>query len=256
MKILCSESKMIEKGSDNMFYQLMRKNDIICMVDIDNDGHFIKRGKILNEELCPLQGRIHRNNLSEWWNDRAIPIKQGKIAQMLKNNGIPTPSVFLVKNLGLSLTDYYWIRPINSDLTWEQVNLFDNNFKENLLLGTIQIPNENETLVHQPNSSLQGNLEKTWVIDKGIRKLIKGNHTELSSESINEVLIADALHRQNFPHAKYDLIKIKGKNYDFGCISPLFTSQNRELITAYAVITSEIQPNNISSYEHFINVCE
>jgi hypothetical protein len=34
------------------------------------------------------------------------------------------------------------------------------------------------------------------------------------------------------------------------------TSQQKELVSAYAVITSEQKPNNISRYEHFINVCD
>ena len=34
----------------------------------------------------------------------------------------------LVNNLALSLTDCYWIKPIDSLVTWEQVSLFQNNF--------------------------------------------------------------------------------------------------------------------------------
>ena len=35
-----------------------------------------------------------------------------------------------MKNLGLSLTDTYWICPARLDLTWDEVNLFDNGNKE------------------------------------------------------------------------------------------------------------------------------
>ena len=52
------------------------------------------------------------------------------------------------------------------------------------------------------------------------------------------------------------MLHIDGKNYDYGCISSLFTSQQKELVSAYAVMTSELKPNNISGYEHFINVCD
>lgn len=51
------------------------------------------------------------------------------------------------------------------------------------------------------------------------------------------------------------LIKINGWEYDYGCYSKLFTSQSRELISAYDVVTSEKQSNDISTFEHFINVC-
>ena len=236
-------------------FTLMRKNEEVMMLQIGVDGNIIKLGKKENMALMPLQNRTSPRGVIEWWRDRAIPIKQGKIEKMLRDNGIETTGLFLTHNLGLSLTDYYWIRPLGTDLTWEKVNLFDNDFKENLLLGKINY-NDNETLEYQPNSSLQGNLEKTWIIDGGIRKLVKGNHDIYSSESINEVIISEAIKAQGKDAVQYSLLHIDGKNYDFGCISELFTSQEKELVSAYAVMTSEQKPNNLSRYEHFINVCE
>ena len=236
-------------------YTLMRKNEEIMMLQIGEDGNIIKLGKKENLAILPLQNRTSPRGIIEWWRDRAIPIKQGKIEKMLRDNGIETSGLYLTHNLGLSLTDYYWIRPMGSGLTWEDVNLFDNDFKENLLLGNISY-NDDEVREYQPNSSLQGNLEKTWIIDNGIRKLVKGNHDIYSSESINEVIIGDAIKAQGRDSVSYSLLHIDGKDYDYGCISDLFTSQQKELVSAYAVITSEQKPNNISRYEHFINVCD
>ena len=34
----------------------------------------------------------------------------------------------MVDNLALSLTDCYWIKPIDSDIAWEDVNLYTNHF--------------------------------------------------------------------------------------------------------------------------------
>ncbi|MCR4590156.1 MAG: hypothetical protein K5668_04995 [Lachnospiraceae bacterium] len=154
----------------------------------------------------------------------------------------------------LSLTDYYWIKPLGSTLPWEEINLFDNDFKENLILGKISI-NDEKVKEYHPNSSLQGNLEKTWIIADGKRKLVKGNHDIYSSESINEVIISRAITDQGREAVGYSLMHIDGKKYDFGCVSDLFTSQKREIVSAYAILTSEVRTNNISSYEHFINVC-
>ena len=236
-------------------YTLMRKNEEIMMLQIGEDGNIVKLGKKQNTAIMPLQNRTSPKGIIEWWRDRAIPIKQGKIEKMLRENGIETNGLYLTHNLGLSLTDYYWIRPLGSDLTWEDVNFFDNDFKENLLIGKINY-NNIEVNEYQPNSSLQGNLEKTWIIDNGIRKLVKGNHDLYSSESINEVIIGDAIAAQGREAVIYSLLHIDGKNYDYGCVSSLFTSQQKELVSAYTVMTSELKPNNISGYEHFINVCD
>ena len=57
-------------------------------------------------------------------------------------------------------------------------------------------------------------------------------------------------------YTPYALFEIKKRDYDYGCISKLFTSQKEELISAYAVVTSEKQPNDKSSYEQFISLCK
>ena len=238
-----------------MFYYLMRKDEKVMMVSLTNTGSLSKTGAIFNKDLIPLQDRISHTSPASWWSDRKIPIKQGKIDDMLRQKGILGSEEYLFMNLGLSLTDYYWIKPINSPLEWKDVNLYDNDFKENLLLGSIENKRDN-IIEYSPNSSLQGNIEKTWIIDNGKRCLIKGNHDQLSSESINEVIISNAYEKQKIPTVVYSLIRIKGKEYKYGCISEAFTSKEEELVSAYAVITSEIKRNDISVYEHFINVCE
>ena len=48
-------------------------------------------------------------------------------------------------------------------------------------------------------------------------------------------------------YTPYALFEIKKRDYDYGCISKLFTSQKEELISAYAVVTSEKQPDFIIS---------
>ena len=118
-----------------------------------------------------------------------IPITQGNIRQMLEKKGLLGPEDFLLKNLGLSLTDYYWISPLDSGMTWKEVNLFDNDFHGNILLGESEDENKDGMPHYTPNGSLQGTLEKSWTILNGERGLLKGNRDNLSSESINEVIV-------------------------------------------------------------------
>lgn len=236
-------------------YLLMRKDDYITSCQFDENGNLIRFAPIeTNHELAPLQSKISSAYLREWWNDRAIPIKQGKIEAMLRKAKIYTSNQFLVNNLGLSLTDYYWVKPITSSLTWRDVNLYENDFKENILVS-INKP-EAKTKTYNPNSSLLGELEKSWIILNGERYLIKGNRTELSHESLNEFIISQAYKMQGYDnYTSYELLKIKDRNYEYGCMSKQFTSLQRELILAYAIVTSEHKPNNISYFEHFVNIC-
>ena len=47
--------------------------------------------------------------------------------------GLISTGEYLLRNLGLSLTDHYWIKPIDSSLKWAEVNLFDNDFRDNII---------------------------------------------------------------------------------------------------------------------------
>ena len=238
-------------------FYLMRKNEIITLAAFDGEGKMLSNAPISSDRakhIAPMDYSAHPEKyLIKWWESRSIPLTRDQIQKFLSDTGYTRPTEYLIKNLGLSLTDYYWLKEPNSELRWEDVNLFDNPFHENILLSnqkqSVKIPS------YSPNSSLQGNIEKTWSIVDGKRSMIKGNHGNLSSESINE-LIATKIHElQGYDnYTEYSLIKIKGKPYEFGCISKAFTSQEMELVSAHAVCTSQLKPNNVSYYEHFIEV--
>lgn len=240
-----------------MLYVLKRKDEIITLIDFLEDGSVYKfHQNLVNPELAPLHAPQNHDWLKQWWKRRSVPISQGNIKSMLEKKGLLGPEDFLLKNLGLSLTDYYWISPMDSGLTWKDVNLYDNEFHGDILISANENEIRNEIPHYTPNGSLQGSLEKSWTILHGERGLLKGNRDQLSTESMNEV-IASRLHKmQGFDaYTDYKLIKINGREYDYGCYSKLFTSQTKELISAYDVVRSERQSNQISVFEHFIHVC-
>ena len=242
-----------------MRYWLMRKNERITVLDFSDDGVLLKfSSEITDPKLAPLEYRANKNDwLKKWWQERSIPLEQGAVSKMLSESDLLGPQDYLFNNLGLSLNDYYWICPLGSKLKWEDVNLYDNDFNDDLLVrrkdGSSGIAKS--TSGYSPNSSLQGQLEKTWQIRNGRRVLIKGNSDDLSCESLNEVF-ASLLHKkQGYDnYVEYKLIKIKGKSYSYGCISECFTNQDKELVTAWALLTSEKKKNDKSDYEFLISL--
>lgn len=239
-----------------MQYILMRKDDPITLLEISETGNIEKYSKhMMNADLAPLQERSSSDWISRWWKERSVPISQGKVKEMLYQKGLTNSETYLVNNLGLSLTDYYWIKPIESDLKWKDVNLFQNNFRDNIISFGYD-SKEMTSSGYTPNSSLQGQLEKSWIIKDSARILIKGNKDILSAESINEVIASRIHEMQGYDnYTQYYLLKMKNKEYDFGCYSEAFTDLHKELVSAYGVLTSEKQNNDISSYEQFISLC-
>lgn len=155
-------SEMEEK-----MYSLMHRDDPVCAITIDPvSGAVLRVSKPVHPELLPLGGCVDSATLKKWWQRRAVPIGQGKIQRILEQLGITTPQEYLVKNLGLSLTDHYWIKPLDMELGWNDINLFTNDFRDPV--GEMQFgqePGENMELpvgAFSPSSSVQGELKKSY----------------------------------------------------------------------------------------------
>lgn len=245
---------------EELKFSLMHKNDPVCAVTIDGDsGAMLRVSKPVNADLLPLGGNIDAAMLRGWWNRRAVPVGQGKIMQILEKAGIFSPQRLLVRNLGLSLADHYWIKPFDVDFDWKDVNLFTNPFRD--CVGELQFAEAIGEVIElpenafSPSSSVQGELRKKWTIADGSRFLIKANHGGNSQESLNEVAAALLHSKQNRqPYVRYDAMQME-RDDQFYCICKCFTSDSIELITAYDMIQSEKKRNSVSYYQHLIQVC-
>ena len=197
-------------------------NDVpVIAVQFSDTGEMIRyNARLCNPEYAPLHDDRDTQFLVKWWKRRSVPLSQGHVARMLEEKGFSGPEDWLCQSLGLSLTDCYWVRPAESSLRWKDVNLFENGFSEDLPeADSTDSADPAGTGSYTPNSSLQGELEKTWSIREGKRVLIKGNRGSRSTESMNEVL-ASLLHKkQGFDnYTDYRLLYISGRSYDYGCI--------------------------------------
>lgn len=248
------------RGMEETLYSLMHRDDPVCAISIDAvSGAILRVSKPVNPELLPLGGCIDSAMLRKWWQRRAVPVGQGKIQRILERMGISTPQEYLVKNLGLSLTDHYWIKPLNMELGWKDINLFTNDFRDpvgdmqfDLGLDVVQDLPAN---AFSPSSSTQGDLTKKWIIADGKRCLVKGNHGSNSQESLNEIA-ATLLHQKQgrVPYVSYSTIRL-GDNQQIYCVCESFTSDEVELIPAIDIVESKKKDNAMSMYEHFIHVC-
>ena len=238
-------------------YFIMRKDEIVTVSLFDPDGKMLAFSDDLSErqrEIAPPANYANKRGwLINWWNERAVPLTRDHILEFLKKEGYRARTEYLLKNLGLSMTDYYWIKPLDSDLTWETVSPFTNPFRNDIFLPAQTLYDDSS--LYSPNSALQGNLEKAWTILNGERYLVKGNHLQFSSESLNEIIASEIHRRQGYDnYTPYRLIRIKGKPYNYGCMSKAFADENRELISAWQVCSLKSKDNNTSYYEHFIRV--
>lgn len=247
-------------------YFLMHRNDIVTTISFDRiTGSIAAMGKKVNRELLPPGGNMSPVDLRKWWERRAVPLNQGNIRRLLDANQIATPQNYLLQNLGLSLTDHYWINPAEKGYRWEEVNLFANDFRDEFgeyrFRDSFSSENMRIDLQHRtsfyPSASLQGELQKKWVLHSGRRYLVKGNRGTSCQQSINEV-IASMIHKKQgtVPYTEYRLCDIQtAEEKSIGCVCENFCTERVEFIPAYEIMESAKKRNEISEYEHFIDVC-
>ena len=231
-------------------YELMHKDDVVASLQLDDlSGAILKVTPGANPELLPLGGSQGADSLRKWWLRRAVPISQGNIAALLQQEGIPSTQSLLVRNLGLSLSDHYWIKPSGSELTWKDVSPFSNAFSS--------LSEATSAQFYSPDAALQGDLIKKWLIVDDARCLLKGNRGANSQQSLNEVLASMLHEKQGFSnHVRYRPVKFNGSaSEQYGCICEDFASETLEFIPAIDIVDSKKKGNAVSTYEHFIHVC-
>ena len=170
-----------------------------------------------------------------------------------KRLGFRDASMLLTNSLGLSLSDQYWIRPQGSDISWEDVNFFDNPFSEDvgdLLFG--HHVGEGEIDLNSPDNTSDGNLRKRWKIVDGRRCLIKSGTRPMFQEPFNEVAASMLAEAAGIPHVDYRIVPGGG---DPCCICPDFITRDTELVTAHSVLLSDGLDGGVRMLERYVGAC-
>ena len=240
-------------------YQLMHLDDIVADVTIDDfNGALVSVEKIINPEIVPYRAARSTNDFRQWWADRAIPETRTELRDFLESRNIKSTGLYLLDNLGLSLTDCYWIKPYDSSIHWHDVNLYDNPFQASLTVRKSSSRFRQETTAYtntySPDASTGGNLPKWWIIGKGVRYLVKGNDGQTSQQSLNEILATKIHEAQGYSnYVPYSLVKLP--NSRLGCRCAAFTSENEEFISAWELIGRCDYSKDESFRQNFIEAC-
>lgn len=243
-----------------MDYLLMHKNTPVAEMRLDDETCYISRiSDILAPEHIPVgikysKGVVDRREMNEWWLSRSIPASRSGLRDALELLGVSSRHTLLAKCFGLSLSDQYWVCPKNSDITWDKVNFFDNEFSDDVgsaLFGNA-LKSDVISLVSPDNTS-DGWLKKKWIVIDGKRYLMKGGSNPFQQEPLNEVLASEIMRRLKISHADYKLVWENELPYS---ICENFITADTELVSAAYIAKSSKCANHISAYEHFINCCE
>lgn len=247
-------------GESSGLYVLKHKDVDVAMVRVNIlTGEIAFIVDVYHPDELPIGCKSNASNLVEWWNNRAIPDSRRGIQKVLNYVNKKTSQALMLSAYGLSLTDHYWMQPIDRELHWAEINFYENNFSDNLgdlLTDTGNIGVDEHISQFSPSSSVAGEMKKKWVIKNGKRYLMKVNLNNFGQQSVNEV-IAGRLHERlawsNF--VPYALEKITYENKDYPCsLNEMFTSEELEFVSGYQLIKDYKVPQNMSEYECMIRL--
>lgn len=230
-------------------YSLMHKNDKCGTILFDENIGRITEYRDDRNGLSPYLGNCDIKKIQKWWEMRAVPASRATMQQVINNANCLNTEVYLAKNLGLSMTDTYWIKPSGIDLSFDNVK-----FANLAAYSHGKIPYHNATS-YDPNASLGGQMEKYWDLMHKTPILVKESYKYYGQQSINEVFASIVHSRQpsNVEFVRYTAEMTEDRGVQCKC--PAFTSENIELLSAYEMVESRKIQNSQALYDEYINIC-
>ena len=242
-------------------YTLMHKDTPVTNLEIiERTGTILKIANIHNLSHAPIgtlnQSQNHTRALRTWFNDRTIPRSRQNLNQIdfYHDLNIISPTALSLRNYGLSLSDQYWFKPVETNISWSSINFFQNRFSNDVgdalfgETGTISSMNLNS-----PDITTDGWLQKRWMIQDGKQALIKAGSSPFEQEAYNEEIATNIMKELKIPHTPYWVEFIDNKAYSM-CNN--FINEDTDLVTAWSVLNSKKKPNHKSNYQHLIERCK
>lgn len=241
-------------GAHEALFTLMNRTYEVARVIYDERiAAFTTLDGIIDRERIPLgavnnDGKLSLAAFNDWWRNRGIPSSRTNIEETLKALGASIPDELIMHNLGLSLSDQYWVRPHDADMRWEDINFFTNDFE------SIELYGEKGESPRHPDNTSDGVLPKHWFVRKGKRLLLKGG-AHNNQEPFNEA-VSTALHRRLLDESEFVLYRMDEWNGAPASSCENFLTSQEEFIPAQYAIRIREQPAHASDFRHFIDCCE
>ena len=220
---------------------LMNKNTPLMSLDIDIKTSYAKEIlKIHNAEPMPISvysddETTLGENFTQWWNGRSIPASRRQLRERLQELRVSAMAEIINKSFGLSLSDQYWIKPLGTDIAWKDINFFTNEFSTDMGEFLIDDRFNGELDMHSPDNTSDGLIQKKWIIEDGIRCLMKTGTPPFVQEPFNEVIGSRILACMSVPYAAYTLTEDDHRYYS-RCRN--FIDENHEYVSAYYLCKS------------------
>lgn len=195
----------------DLVYTLINKETPLCDFIIEGEGE-LELCKIV-KEYKPLP--FWCEPLSTWVGARSSAKHRTHVNKILEMCGGKTKSGFIALTHCLSLTDTLWVKSNREDVSWSQVNLYENNFDE--VISKLSFDGNGlfgiQMSTTSPELTTDGAYDKCWLNEKdGIHLIKTGSEGARNAglEPYGEVL-ASQVFEKICQSVKYTLRRFDGK---------------------------------------------
>lgn len=208
-------------------YSLMNKNT--PLIDFHWEGDYALGWTAKIDKVYSQPWFI--TNLAQWLEYRSVNKHREHMDKLLSSLGLRDTKSIIDFSKGLSLTDTLWVNQ-DDRYTWEKINLFDNEFDEVIekiaFDGGMYGQHFSTT---SPEFGTNGAYAKCWHREEDgqiyLYKQGSFGAANAGKEIYGELYASQILDRLGYPHAKYDIMKYRGKLVS-RC--KLFTSKSEMLL--------------------------
>lgn len=210
----------------------------IHVAEIEMTAGVMHITKILNSKHMPWGVRgvaapLLDKRFDKWLRDRCIPKAQPNYSLLLKKAEVSSVTEMPTKSYMCSLTDCYWFKPIKDQVSWKDVNFFDNGFDETagkvILNGDDTISIENWNV---PELTTNGVLPKRWFQGKnGEFYLLKAGTPPDHKEVYNEAFSTQVASLFNMDVVPYAIYHDNETNQDYSVCPSFIHNDNEEFVT-------------------------
>lgn len=169
-------------------------------------------------------------NAKAWLNGRTVPKNRKFVDKILEAAGLSLSDKIGILDTckGLSVNDAYWLDNGSSKISFQDVNLYDNQLDETLafIAYTGYSSSQKHKLGLSTEWTTDGQFPKAWrrINDKlYLFKAGSSGYANSGMEPYSEYLAAQVAEQMGIPHVPYDLQQWKGK---LASVCPLMNSKD------------------------------
>lgn len=257
---------------------LMNKNRKLMLLN-QNDEDFLFENDyiIFDQDALPisiyqdlLKNKAQKDiikSINDWFSTRIIPNYRDDKESIFEGYQVRDGYELANKHYALSLSDQYWLKPIDEDISWEDINYFDHDYDGKFFFevtygkesfNTLNIRSSSQNRYTTPNNTLGGQLKKAWVKINNEDYLLKGSGTLYAFEPINEVIASKICEVLCVPYVRYDLKRIQTKRQQtLVSVCKCMINSSQEIVPAYAILKESTKlTHSVDDFYEYIRILE